>query len=269
MPPFQPSPTVSVVIPWCDRAELARALAHNRDHLGDAEVVVVNCGGDPAAFEGVARLATGRARFVTIRSDRFNKSRAMNLGASLSAGEVLLFLDADVLIEKGFLTHVMSSVGDRTFMTVAEVAEADHPLVTTCAEVELRYSLEIRTPSGTTRVETNRVRPLAGVRAGPGLIGIRRCHFLEAGGMNSIFDGWGWEDLDLIVRLHAGLSLGRVQAGRVVHLTHSDVADSWNVGSRQDSERTNFFLALANYAAGNFVGSFQSDTASTAWNEIC
>src|SRR5262249_20350063 len=46
---------VSVVIPWCNRAEIKATLSHNRDKLQavGAEVVVVNCGGDLATLEAL------------------------------------------------------------------------------------------------------------------------------------------------------------------------------------------------------------------------
>jgi hypothetical protein len=201
---------------------------------------------------------------VSARRETFNKSFAQNIGAANAAGETLLLLDTDVILEDDLFTLAGESLGQRAFLTVASVRESGHKQNGCYGEgLELAYITEISVPCGRTiRLETNRVKPHAGVRSGPGLIAVRRAHFLQVGGTNSALEGWGWEDLDLIARLQFELGLERVQAGRVLHLSHQDTARALGGRSRVESEQENYLTCLANYTAGLFQGSFHEDVRS-------
>jgi glycosyltransferase involved in cell wall biosynthesis len=265
-----PRTKMSVIIPWCDRDEVALSLRRNSQWFSrkDIEVVVANCGGDRALLARALAEAEGcRTRVVSISAPVFNKCLALNLGTAASTGSTLVFLDADVILEDDFLQIAETTLDGTAFVTVDRVAETELVAAPALpAGLELAYSVEITVPEGrTVRLETNRVRPQEGTRSGPGLVALERRHFLAVNGMNSALGGWGWEDLDLLARLQFELGLRRVAAGRVFHLSHGE--EVWVLGgrSRGDSERSNYFTCLGNYASGHFLGTFREDLAT--WGE--
>jgi rSAM/selenodomain-associated transferase 2 len=89
---------LSVVIPVLDEeARIARCLARTRALAGVAEVVVVDGGSRDRTLEVVGEEAerTTAARLVVVTAPR-GRGRQLNAGARAAAGDVLLFLHADV-----------------------------------------------------------------------------------------------------------------------------------------------------------------------------
>jgi rSAM/selenodomain-associated transferase 2 len=88
--------TISVVIPTMNEAAtVAAAVAAAKRGLGECEVVVV----DADSRDGTATAAaTAGATVVTAAGTR---AAAMNLGASITTGDVLLFLHADTILPSG------------------------------------------------------------------------------------------------------------------------------------------------------------------------
>jgi hypothetical protein len=256
----------SVIIPWKDRPEVRRCLEENLRYYspGRCEVIVVNCGGDAEVLGSLLAGLPANVRFASVPHHGFNKCFAQNVGVWAAVGETLLLLDADVVLEEDLLHLAAEVMGPNGFMTVASVRESDAPTpLAGEVAVEVAHQLEITVAGGRViRLETNRTRPLAGVRSGPGLVAVSRRHYLAVGGANSSLRGWGWEDLDLIARLQFVLGLARVQAGSVLHLSHPDSARILQGQSRLESEQENFVTCLANYAAGLFQGTYERDTVS-------
>lgn len=99
---------VSVVVPVRDRPrELARLLGALE---GVGEVVVVDDGSaDPSATERVA--AAGGARVVRHDVSR-GPAAARNTGAGAATGELVAFLDSDVVPEPGWLAPLLGHLAD-------------------------------------------------------------------------------------------------------------------------------------------------------------
>lgn len=254
---------ISVVIPWKDRPELRTCLDANGHYFPPrrCEIIVVNSGGDSMYLGHLLSGLPANIRAIYAHRDTFNKCFAQNVGAAVASGETLLLLDADVMLEVDLPALIAEIMGESDFLTVASVRESEVPAP--CkgeSGIEIAHQLEITLPQGKSiRLETNRTRPCAGVRSGPGLLAVRRRHFIAIGGANSRLRGWGWEDLDLIARLQFELGLNRVQAGSVVHLSHPDSARMFQGRSRSESEQENFLACLANYTAGLFDGTMVED----------
>lgn len=134
---WTPRDTVSVVIPTHGRAKsLAATLAALDAQTYPAELVevlVVDDGSDPPV---VLEPTPGGREPTLLRQERegFGAGRARNLGASRAMGEVLLFLDADVvaqpqLVEAHARWHAAAAdalvIGPRRFVLLDEVSIAD------------------------------------------------------------------------------------------------------------------------------------------------
>lgn len=149
-------------------------------------------------------------------------------------GDYLIFLDSDCLLRPDFVAqHVELSrprhfvAGNRVLLSESftkEVLEQglmvtnQPPFSFSTSQVNRRWSL-FNMPMGPFR--HTRPGTWKGVKACN--MSMFRQDFLEANGFEENFEGWGYEDSDLIVRLlHAGLKRisGRF-ATTVIHLWHS------------------------------------------------
>ncbi len=100
-----PEPAVSVILPVYAQQEALNltleALAR-QDH-SSYEIVVVDDGTDPP-IEAPASIDGVVVRVVRQARDGFGLARARNTGARAAAGDVLIFLDCDMIPVPGFVT---------------------------------------------------------------------------------------------------------------------------------------------------------------------
>ena len=248
---------VTVVIPWCDRAAVGRTLTANRCLLRDHEVVIVNVGG---RRELLVELAGGigleRLKLVHLSGIGFNKSLALNVGIHLAAAETCLMLDADIELVDYDLDAAVALLGEDAFVTLADVVEADRPEPTSVGELAcVRNLVELDFRDGPTiTVETSSFQRGGAVRSGPGILLARKTWLLQADGYNSAFQGWGWEDIDMIFRLQRA-GYRRVASGRGLHVSEREATGSMDFRS----EAANRSAAFGFYAAGDFAGSLTRD----------
>jgi glycosyltransferase involved in cell wall biosynthesis len=256
-----PAPGVTVVIPWCDRPELSRTLAANAGVLesAGAEVVLVNCAGDDERGSQIARNCGVRdLKYVRLPMDSFNKSAALNLGVSVSSAPILLFLDADVILDDGFFRDGLSTLASSAYVRLGTLRESQ-PLAgeVGCQLLKCIYSLEIVTTFHSARIETSQFDFTDGSRSAPGIVLSLRADFLEVNGMNSDLTGWGWEDLDLLVRLQLRTRRPEATAGSGLHLTHNNSLRSSSEPHKADY--LNFARCITNYKAGYWLGTCSDD----------
>ena len=117
--PLRPSTaTVSLVIPVRDHADDLAALLDASEAAGDlpGDVIVVDDGSRDV--RAVSRAVAGRGR--VIRRDRpGGPATARNAGWSAATGELVVFVDADVLPTDGWLATVLAHFGDPVVAAVA------------------------------------------------------------------------------------------------------------------------------------------------------
>lgn len=131
MEPSRPKAPVSVVVCTRDRAEdLARCLASlARQTVRPLEVIVVDAGTTPLAALEPAWVAAG-GEGVTLRQlvTAPGLPRQRNLGARAAAGEVVLYLDDDTVLEPDYLDAlwaVYAADGERRVGGVGGVLSPD------------------------------------------------------------------------------------------------------------------------------------------------
>jgi len=252
-------PALTVIIPWCDRPEIKETLCANGEHLAAAraEVIVVACGGDQKWLAPALVAAKHPGLDLTLVAfdyAPFNKSLALNLAAAQANAGVLLVLDSDILLEPTTLPFMLDALTQDSYVRVKNVCETQAEVADPGSVIELGFSVTIGLDDGRScTVETSTSNPQTGSRSGVGLIMVARQHFVEVGGMNSNLEGWGWEDIDLAVRLQLGLNLRAQAVGDVRHLTHESQTDS------AGTQSMNMSTALRSYNAGSLQGSFDDD----------
>lgn len=258
---------LSVLIPWADRPELAQTLSANAQVFAalGAEVLVANCGGDGSALARLAEeVDIPRLRVVECGPGPFNKCRAINIAAEAARDDLLFFLDADVVLDDA-LELPADLLSGNAFMTLEKVRESAGGPVGQgpgdLAGVRFTITLEFGVTEPIT-VETGRRHFDNDARSSPGLLLVSAADFRAVGGMDARMAHWGWEDLDLIVRLQHLLGRKRIEHGSAWHLTHGDERRNLPAGlSRAESERKNLNFAIAKYRAGDWLGTLAADTA--------
>lgn len=259
-------PELSVIITWCDRPELAHTLAENRLLLDryDAEVIVVNCAGSQANLRQVLSGARPRRlRSVDLQTTVFNKSLALNMGASIAQADRLFLLDADIILTEDFLSIAFDIIAGQRFFTVEHVFEsAPEPAPPDDQLEEMANQISFVAKDGRKATVAVRRNLCNSSRSAPGLVMLARKHFLEVGGMNADLNGYGWEDRDLLLRLQFALGLEERSAGQVIHLSHKDEVQHPAWRDRQKSEHLNFVACFKNYRAGYYAGTYYDDVAT-------
>ena len=268
-------PQLSVLIPWRDRPEIRTTLEQNIAILRqfDSEILILNCGGDAERLKTLLRdskiSSPPEIHITDLVHTHFNKSYALNIGAYLSRSSRIFVLDADILLNVELIRDALDILERSAFATVEKVFESQpidylfegskyKPL-----SVARTHFIDISLADGNTvKICSYRSDEVEGSRAGPGLVFVRREDLLRIEGYNADLLYWGWEDLDLAVRLKSVLALEHCEVGSVVHLSHTDDSRALSGKSRPDSNMSNLGACCERYAQGNFRGTYSRDVQS-------
>ncbi len=257
---------LTVVIPWCNRSALGEALRRNAPLLGEFETIVVNVGGSAGEISRhIDESGRDRIRTIHVRRDQFNKSLALNLGIALASTERCLILDCDIHLSDYDFVEAFRNLDDNAFVTLKRVTANKDRLESPPSFLSSVHNIvEFRFADGRKeQVETSGFRKDDASRTGPGILLARRSWLTSIAGYNSSLEGWGWEDIDVILRLQlAGFERRHMGTGR--HLDDHAAASSLST-ARQQSEMRNRSIAYGNYAAGNFMGTLEQDVAACSW----
>ena len=122
-----PECRVSVVIPACNAASyLARCLDALADGAPDGcEIIVV----DDASRDDTQALAAAKGARVVRQPVNGGPSRARNAGGREARGEILYFVDADIVVHPGAITHVIAFLDAHPEATAVFGSYDDRPAV--------------------------------------------------------------------------------------------------------------------------------------------
>jgi glycosyltransferase involved in cell wall biosynthesis len=239
---------VSIVIPTYNRGEIlcrtmAMALAQDYPSF---EVIVVDQTPNPLA-EVKRFIKTAGPRLKYIRREKPNLPAARNAGVRLAGGEIIVFIDDDVVIEPDFLASHLRHYSSE------EVGGVAGPALTPRGNEAELLKQQVRL--------LNALKDLPDdcqlVEWGFGCnLSLRKAAFLKAGMSDERFSGGGWgEDADLCVRIrHQGYVVVFDPRARLTHLALSmggcanrDKGDEER--QRADRCRLYLFLSVKNWSA--------------------
>lgn len=194
---------ISVVIPTYNRKPILTqcldALEHQRvpEELaaGGYEVVVVDDGSTDGTVEWLQSSGALYPHVRLFEQAHQGPAAARNLGVEQARGDVIIFIDSDLVVTETFLMAHLEGLrrgkrklqGDRlfTYGRVINTANFDNP-----------------------RAEPFKVTDYSAAYFATGNVAIARKWLLEAGLFDTGFQLYGWEDLELGVRLKKlGLTL--------------------------------------------------------------
>jgi glycosyltransferase involved in cell wall biosynthesis len=263
---------LAVVIPWNNRPELAATLARNSPVFRDfgCAVTIVNCGGDAAGLGPIARSAGVCASLVHLEGARFNRSLAVNLGIAHCDAPYVFVLDADLIVPAATLEECVRALDARHVLTIRRMRETQGqawlepggPEPFLVDVVKLNSACFVFRDGRTISAPTFSSYAGDGSRGGQGQLIAARDKLIEVGGYNSQLTGWGYEDVDILVRLQYLAGLQHRQLGEVIHLSHGDAVRDLRGGSRGQSDYRNFRIACANYSSRRFLGTLAEDLAT-------
>lgn len=165
-------------------ADVLAALFQQDLHPDDYEIVLVDDGSDDGTYEEVLRWLRPPCALYLVRQRNAGLARGRNVGIERARGEIILFMDDDVLATPGLLSaHVRlhRAVPDAICRGVAINVESFDTLPPP--------SYSLRNYSGAYFWTTNVSVPMALIE--------------RAGRFDERFCEYGWEDLELGFRLRA------------------------------------------------------------------
>ena len=203
----------SVIIPTYNRKPILEKClrALERQHLPSAsvvtgyEIVLVDDGSTDGTLEWLQENAASFPHVRSQKQDHQGPAAARNLGVEQSAGDTIIFIDSDLVVTEHFLqAHADALVqgqqqlgSDRVFTygRVINTCNFDNPTA-----------------------EPYKLTDFSAAYFATGNVAIAR-HWLEKAGLfDTRFQLYGWEDLELGVRLkHLGLKLIKCPAALGYH----------------------------------------------------
>jgi GT2 family glycosyltransferase len=235
--------TLSCIIPTFNRRQvLVRTIEMLLNQtLPATDIVVVDQSTEiPPDVESQLRRWHEEGRIRWVRQGEPNASRARNRGVLESTGDVVIFLDDDIVIGRDFLAHYASSFNDDSVCAVAgQILEGDG---STLSHLDPRHR---DSDVGWLFYKRNYDKTLVGCFAISANMGVRREDFLAVGGMDCRYmRGAFREESDFAQRLcKSGRTIHFRPDVSLYHLGGAGIADG---GARHWTRKT-FWTAWHHY----------------------
>jgi len=208
----------SVVIPTYNREKLLRttllSLSKQNYPKSKYEIIVVDDGND-ATDKMIKSLKISNLRYFKIKKLAHRcVSRARNFGIKKARGEIIVFLDSDIVATPNFISeHVISHGKNKNLVVIGYASaletKAKHEMKKVIDLVDKEYKKIVDIPiipsyrdaiyEECSENLNDFERPWETLLTGNA--SIRRQHLLEVGMFDENFKGWGLEDIELGYRL--------------------------------------------------------------------
>lgn len=264
--------SLTILIPWKDRDELGLTLNNNSHAFkrSRASVIVVNCGGDTSQLLSLTKKCDFPIEIVDIRGFEFNKSRALNIGINYARSEYVFNIDADVMITEDTMMTLMNSLRPGYMTTIERLEESSkicgirHDRESAIRDIVTEETTRFVWTNGQETVVPNFRRYFSdGSRGGQGQLLVRKEDLTSIDGYNSELVGWGYEDIDILIRLQRLAGLSHLQMGEAIHLSHDDQRRCIYGVSKSVNNRRNATAAYKRYSIGQFRGTLSADLLAT------
>jgi len=249
---------LQVIVPLKDRSQISTCVTSIQQAMGTAVQILICDGGSVSAAcrQQLAQLANwDQVKILTQPQTRFNKAELLNLGIAAATRPLVLISDADIVWNRSALI-ALAQLANRPEPTIAPVQAVTETDPSAQAHRRSRYTYRVSLSPTTITAEILPILPgVAPDRPGCGLICARRETLLALGGYKVCFQGWGWEDQDLLIRAQV-LGVEIAATGQVQHLSHPDRVRNqyWDTVSPEQSRNANICRAMLSLAKRQFRG---------------
>lgn len=206
------SPEITVVIPAYNGGWVLRRTVEALQGQDAAperfEIIIVDDGSTDGSAEGLDE-PRGPVSVRVLRQANRGRAAARNLGAAEARSRVLLFLDADVWAAPGLVSaHLAHHAGARPLgVQGRSLVDPDSLTTVFMRATHLLPDLTVR--------NRNNLSPLHVITRN---FSVTTEAFRQVGGFDEGFVGYGWEDIDLGIRLRdAGVALRYEPTGLAYH----------------------------------------------------
>lgn len=194
-------PTISVIIPSYNRKVILekalKALADQTLPPNQYEVILVDDGSTDGTKEMVEGLQVPY-QLTYVYQERQGPAGARNHGIRLARGKLIVFIDSDIVVNQNFLQAHLSAHTKDNLIGHGPVIHTDNLDDPTAAEFK--------------------VTDISRAFFATGNVSIRRHHLINAGLFDEEFVEYGWEDLELGIRLREqGLKATKVDDAKGYH----------------------------------------------------
>ncbi len=259
---------VSVIVPcWGERVrEVGDCVFRNWQEFGNLVkefIIVTELGSHlqlraelQRAFSGIPPM-----KVVSIEiNDKVTKGRLLNAAAANSKANLLLFLDCDILLTTKCVEQMVEVTAYGNMAYLSKLTSNLTETLSSEGYVDIiRHVVEIRLVDGrAASVERSALYLHTGCRSGPGIVCLARTQFLEVEGYNGSLVGYGWEDIDLLLRI--GLVTGGVAIGVGSGVHKSLRLSRTQLNNRLAQESENYQNCLADYCLGILSGTLKDDS---------
>jgi len=190
---------ISVVIPTFNSRDVLRrtidALARQTLPPGAYEVVIADDGSTDGTAEMVADAARGALEIRYVAQPNRGRSAARNLGVRAARGRIVLFIDADIWATPSLLEAHLGHYPPDAGRLGVQGRSLTHP--------DARVTPFMRAREITPDLSVRRRHDLSPVHIITRNFSVLRAEFEAVGGFDEGFTGYGWEDIELAMRLHA------------------------------------------------------------------
>lgn len=216
-PPAVALPPVSVIVPaWNERGTIQRCIAALKNVEYPCWEALIVAGGDDGTFEVAQKTVANDERFRVLRRGPEPKNAALSQGTAVARFDVLVFLDADCIVEPLWLAGMVAPLTQGASTTLGDRLPSQRTWVTLADLMENIRAYEIL---GTILVQGDRS------------IGIRREALEKAGGLPT--HTYAREDWDLGVRLDAvGEKIAYAKDARLVTDRPATLDEAWKMAVR-------------------------------------
>ncbi len=223
-------PKVSVVIPTYNRRQILekslKSLFHQTYPSDGYEIIVV----DDNSTDGTGEMIKSLDSPVELKyayKERGGPGSARNVGVRMARGEIIIFIDSDIIVCPEFIEAHMDARGDDGFViTQGPVIHTD----------------DMDNPTATPMKLTDISRAYFAT----GNVSIARDKLIEAGLFDEDFVEYGWEDLEIGMRLKR-LSLKPVKAPEAKGYHYKSRLELRNLPSLIERERQRGHTAIIFY----------------------
>lgn len=252
---------LEVIIAVKNRIEVEQCVRSLLNIKSILRITICDGGSTNECIAGLQKLANwcDRISILNLPSTGFNKAKLLNHAITKSNSELLLISDADIIWNQDAIDKLVSKVASNTICSVQEVEESQ---AESMAVKRDRYTYNIHVRD---RVATISIVPWSehsgNLRPGCGLICAKKSTLLSLGGYKEIFNGWGWEDQDLLIRAKL-LGIKIATGGKVIHLSHDDTKRNQYCNNFPPSQtrNRNIIVSLSSLSQGVLLGDLQIKT---------